>query len=91
MLPEFLFAFCYLNWLFLCVGMDDTQINNAGVSKRRLEVYEDAEETMQVNYFSANRVTEELMPFLRASPHGARIVMISSQTALLEVSKVQTP
>lgn len=61
------------------------QINNARVSKRRLEVYEDAVDTVEANYFGTKRVTETLLPLLRASPHGARIVMISSQVGLRKV------
>lgn len=48
-------------------------------------MYEEAAEIVAANYFGTKRVTETLLPLLRASPHGARIVMISAQMSLLEV------
>ncbi len=67
------------------VGGDDEQINNAAVQKFS-QVYEDAQETLETNYFGAKTVTKELFPLLRsASPAGARIVMVSSQNGLLRV------
>ncbi len=69
----------------MVVGGDDEQINNAAVQKFS-QVYEDAQETLETNYFGAKTVTKELFPLLRsASPAGARIVMVSSQNGLLRV------
>ena len=77
-------------WLQSTFEGIDILINNAGVSKQRLDVYQDAVETVGTNYFGTKRVTEKLLPLLRPSPHGARIVMISTQTSLLEVQVQST-
>jgi NAD(P)-dependent dehydrogenase (short-subunit alcohol dehydrogenase family) len=69
----------------MVVGGDDEQINNAAVQKFS-QVYEDAQETLETNYFGAKTVTKELFPLLRStSPAGARIVMVSSKNGLLRV------
>ena len=62
------------------------QINNAGMQKYQSESYEDAVDTIETNYFGTRRVTEKLLPMLRASPFGARIVMVSSQVGQMEVN-----
>ncbi|CAM6019066.1 unnamed protein product [Sphagnum balticum] len=70
-------------WLKKEFGGFDILINNAAVQKFS-QVYEDAQETLETNYFGAKTVTKELFPLLRsASPAGARIVMVSSQNGLL--------
>jgi carbonyl reductase 1 len=62
------------------------QINNAAMQKYQSEAYEDAVDTIETNYFGTRRVTEKLLPLLRASPFGARIVMVSSQVGQMEVT-----
>jgi len=49
--------------------------------------YQEAIDTIETNYFGVRRVTEKLLPLLRASPFGARIVMVSSQVGQMEVPK----
>lgn len=41
--------------------------------------------SIQFFYFGVRRVTENLLPLLRASPFGARIVMVSSMVGQVEV------
>ncbi|KAG0611665.1 hypothetical protein M758_7G156600 [Ceratodon purpureus] len=65
-------------------GGVDILINNAAMQKFQSEVYEDAVDTIETNYFGTTRVTEKLLPLLRASPFGARIVMVSSQVGQME-------
>ncbi|KAM6576666.1 hypothetical protein CsatB_028503 [Cannabis sativa] len=40
--------------------------------------YEKAEECLNINYYGVKRVTEALLPLLKLSPSGARIVNVSS-------------
>jgi len=49
-------------------------------------VYEHAVESMDINYFGLKNLTEQLLPLLKASPAGARIVNISSGAGWLVVS-----
>jgi short-subunit dehydrogenase involved in D-alanine esterification of teichoic acids len=51
-------------------------------------MWEDAIETIDTNYYSTVYVTEKFLPLLRASPNGARIVMISSSRGQLEVNSI---
>lgn len=53
------------------------------------EEYQHAVETIETNYFGVRRVTENLLPLLRASPFGARIVMVSSMVGQVEVCTSQ--
>lgn len=56
------------------------------MQKFQSELYDDAVDTVETNYFGTKRVTEKLLPLLRASPFGARIVMVSSQVGQMEVN-----
>lgn len=47
-------------------------------------MWKDAIETIDANYYSTLYGTEKLLPLLRASPNGARIVMISSSRGQFE-------
>lgn len=49
--------------------------------------YEKAEECLNTNYYGVKRVTEALLPLLRLSPSGARIVNVSSLRSELRVSR----
>ncbi|XP_062082417.1 (+)-neomenthol dehydrogenase-like [Humulus lupulus] len=42
------------------------------------QTYEKAEECLNINYYGVKRVTEALLPLLKLSPSGARIVNVSS-------------
>jgi len=62
------------------------QVNNAAVQfMAEADRYQEAVDTIETNYFGVRRVTEKLLPLLRASPFGARIVMVSSQVGQMEV------
>ncbi|KAF3790216.1 hypothetical protein EJ110_NYTH16738 [Nymphaea thermarum] len=47
------------------------------------ESYESAKECIDTNYYGTVKLTKALLPFLRLSPHKARIVMVSSIAGLL--------
>ena len=47
--------------------------------------YEKAEECLNTNYYGVRRVTEALLPLLKLSPAGARIVNLSSRWSQLKV------
>lgn len=46
---------------------------------------ENVELVVQTNYFGVKRVTEALIPVLRHSPAGARVVIVGSRSGLLRV------
>ncbi|KAF3790214.1 Salutaridine reductase [Nymphaea thermarum] len=48
-----------------------------------MESYESAKECIDTNYNGTVKLTKALLPFLRLSPHKARIVMVSSIAGLL--------
>jgi hypothetical protein len=64
-------------WLF-------GQVNNAGVGGISNEV-ELSVTTLDTNYFGVKNVTKALLPLLRDSPAGPRIVNVSSMVGALEV------
>jgi NAD(P)-dependent dehydrogenase (short-subunit alcohol dehydrogenase family) len=47
--------------------------------------YEHAVESMDVNYFGTKNLTEQLLPLLKPSPAGARIVNLNSSAGWLVV------
>lgn len=50
-----------------------------------LHSYDDAVRCLDTNYYGCKRVTEALLPFLRLSTSGARIVNVSSLRSELKV------
>jgi NAD(P)-dependent dehydrogenase (short-subunit alcohol dehydrogenase family) len=64
-------------WLF-------GQVNNAGVGAISNEV-ELSVTTLDTNYFGVKNVTKALLPLLRDTPAGPRIVNVSSMAGALEV------
>lgn len=69
-------------------------MNNAGVLKRGVGVFETfgigpARETLNTNYYGSRSVTEALLPSLRPSASGARIVNVSSGLGHLHILGAQ--
>lgn len=62
------------------------QVNNAGVSSRQ-EDYEAAKFTIGTNYSAHKIVTSALLPLLRPSPAGARILFVSSEMGQFQYLK----
>ncbi|KAF3775631.1 Short-chain dehydrogenase/reductase 2b [Nymphaea thermarum] len=72
----------FVDWLRLRVGFIDVLANfDCGGGTR--ESYESAKECIDTNYYGTVKLTKALLPFLRLSPHKARIVMVSSIAGLL--------
>ncbi|CAM6128298.1 unnamed protein product [Calypogeia fissa] len=70
-------------WVKEKFGGLDILVNNAGVSTNTI-TYQDAEDVIGTNYYGVKNVTESLLPLLRPSPAGARIINVSSRAALYE-------
>lgn len=72
-------------WLQNKFGGIDILLNNAGINSGptgyKVE-YENAKLVIGTNYFGTRNVTEALLPLLRASPEGARIVNTTSRLGL---------
>jgi NAD(P)-dependent dehydrogenase (short-subunit alcohol dehydrogenase family) len=68
------------------------QVNNAGVSFNEMDTnsVEHAETVLRTNFYGAKMLTESLLPLFRRSPTTSRILNISSQLGLLNVSCCQT-
>lgn len=64
--------------------LNSLQVNNAGVHFYS-ENHDGAVETLETNYYGVKRVTKALLPLMRESWNGARIINVSSQAALLQV------
>ena len=62
------------------------QINNAGVLFIENESVEADITTLQTNYYGLKNVTKAVLPILRPSPAGARVIMVSSEMGQLHVS-----
>jgi carbonyl reductase 1 len=62
------------------------QINNAGVSFSGNDSVETDITTLQTNYYGVKNVTKAVLPILRPSPAGARVIMVSSELGQLHVS-----
>jgi len=60
-------------------------VNNAAVQHLD-NAAEHATEAIDTNYFGTINLTEQLLPHLKASPAGARIVNLSSRSGWLMVS-----
>lgn len=64
----------------------DILVNNAGFAyKGNTFGAEEARITIATNYEGTRAVTEALLPLLRPSPEGARVVNVSSQAGLLSI------
>jgi len=60
------------------------QINNAGYLNND-ETPETAVTTLQTNYYGVKNVTKAVLPILRPSAAGARVIIVSSALGQLEV------
>lgn len=65
-------------WLKQTYGGADILINNAGVLFNENESVETDITTLQTNYYGLKNVTKAVLPILRPSPAGARVIMVSS-------------
>lgn len=61
--------------------MTQLQVNNAGVNFNRGadNSVEFAEQVIETNYFGTKRMIEAMLPLLKPSPYGGRIVNVSSR------------
>lgn len=67
------------------------QINNAGVLYKENESLEDITTTLQTNYYGVKYVTKAMLPVLRQSPAGARVIIVSSKLGQLNVCYLSYP
>ncbi|XP_031496603.1 short-chain dehydrogenase/reductase 2b-like isoform X1 [Nymphaea colorata] len=74
-----------VHWKFMEHNNVDpnTFLSNFDYGGGTRESYESAKECIDTNYYGTVKLTEALLPFLRLSPHNARIVMVSSIAGLL--------
>ncbi|XP_049935974.1 short-chain dehydrogenase/reductase 2b-like [Nymphaea colorata] len=74
-----------VNWKFMEHNNVDpnTFLSNFDCGGGTRESYESAKECIDTNYYGTVKLTKALLPFLRLSPHKARIVMVSSIAGLL--------
>jgi carbonyl reductase 1 len=81
------------SWLKSKFGGIDILVNNAAINTgpngARIE-YENAEAIIGTNYYGLTNVTEAVLPLLRPSPAGARIVNVSSRLGLYERLRSET-
>lgn len=67
-------------WLRQTYGGVDILVNNAGIARAETEA-----EIFDTNYYGVKRVTKAILPLLRPSPAGARIINVSSGLGALEL------
>ena len=72
---------CFIRGLSLLCAM---QVNNAATADYG-NSYEEQKLVMQSNYWGVKNVTRGLLPLLRPSSSGARIINVSSHLGMLEV------
>lgn len=72
----------FVEWIKQTFGGLDILVNNASVLHHG-NVYEHAVESVDINYYGTKNLTEQLLPFFKASPAGARIVILSSGVGAL--------
>jgi len=68
-----------VQWLRETYGGVDILVNNAAISRATNEA-----EIFDTNYYGVKRVTKAILPLLRPSPAGARIIMVSSSLGFLK-------
>eukprot|EP00249_Psilotum_nudum_P019630 c27348_g1_i3 orf=318-1163(-) len=71
------------DWLKKQYGGLDILVNNAAIADFDFD-YEMAKSVMETNYEGVKKVTKGLLPVLKASPAGARIVNVSSGLGKIE-------
>jgi carbonyl reductase 1 len=59
----------------------EEQVNNAGISRGETDA-----DVFDTNYYGVKRVTAAILPLLRPSPAGARIINVSSGLGGLRVN-----
>jgi carbonyl reductase 1 len=62
------------------------QINNAGIGGKGVSL-ENAKLVLGTNYFAVKNVTKSLLPILRDTPNGARVIVVASRTGQFKVTK----
>ena len=67
-------------------NLDVQQVNNAGVAYLGPFQEKQAINTLEVNYIGTKNMTETMLPLLKASDAGARIINISTLVGQLSVS-----
>ena len=72
----------------LLLRLRSTQVNNAAVSFNEIDTnsVKHAETVLRTNFYGARMLTEALLPLFRRAPTTSRILNISSQLGLLNVS-----
>lgn len=68
----------FVDWIKQTYGGIDILVNNAGVLHLDNMKYPEAVETIDTNYFGTKNLTEQLLPHMKPSPNGARIVNLST-------------
>ncbi|CAM6050131.1 unnamed protein product [Sphagnum compactum] len=66
-------------WLRMTYGGIDILINNAGIGGKGVSL-ENAKLVLGTNYFAVKNVTKSLLPILRNTPSGARVIVVASRT-----------
>ncbi|XP_040381993.1 carbonyl reductase [NADPH] 3-like [Oryza brachyantha] len=68
-------------WVERAHGGIHVLVNNAGVNFNRGadNSVEFAEQVIETNYFGTKRMIEAMMPLMKTSPHGGRVVNVSSR------------
>jgi carbonyl reductase 1 len=77
-----------LNKILIFVGhLLLLQINNAGIGGKEVSS-ENAKLVLGTNYFAVKNVTKSLVPILRNTPNGARVIVVASRTGQFKVTKM---
>ncbi|KAG0588033.1 hypothetical protein KC19_2G210200 [Ceratodon purpureus] len=66
-------------WLRQTYGGVDILVNNAAISRAETE-----EKIVDTNYYGVKRVTKAILPLLRPSPAGARVINVTSDLGALK-------
>ncbi|KAJ7568257.1 hypothetical protein O6H91_01G025300 [Diphasiastrum complanatum] len=75
----------FSTWLNEKYGGLDILVNNAAILHvDTIRDYQAAKECLEINYFGTKRMIEAMLPLLKASPTGARIVNVSSEYGRLQ-------
>jgi carbonyl reductase 1 len=73
-------------WLHQTYGRVDILVNNAGISRGETDA-----DVFDTNYYGVKRVTTAILPLLRPSSAGARIINVSSSLGELKVHAASQP